>query len=112
MSVVDWWGVVDWLSVVDWWSVVDWLSAAGRLSIGDQPFVVDHDAAILDDRNSGLTESLGGRSVMNAKLHPDRARALGEGQDFVNMTGNVFSFDDCQKLISGPLAQQDRAADF
>ncbi len=54
--------------------------------------MVHHDAAVLDDLNTGGAETFGRRSVFDSQLHPDRPRKRTEFEDLVYM---------CSDLIGG-----------
>ncbi len=52
--------------------------------------MVDHDAAILNDLDIRFAQSSRRLTVMDAELHPDRARLRLESQDLVDVRRDVF----------------------
>ena len=51
--------------------------------------MIDHDAAVLDHGDARIRQAPGGRVVADAELHPDTPGSLGQGQDLVDVAGNV-----------------------
>ncbi len=58
--------------------------------------MVDHDAAILDDVDSGFSQAMGRWTMVDSELHPDGLGAGVEREDLVDMSGNMLG---CPKEV-------------
>ena len=52
--------------------------------------MIDHDAAVLDDLDPRRAQALCRRAVLDAQLHPYRPGKSGEGENFVDVSGDVL----------------------